>query len=274
MLSALAAANTGDISPSDDPEQFAFRILQGSPTIAAALSLAVRLPLEDAHKATMALSGGAFYAGAFLRGGLFGLRASCRSRPNSIQVFTALLRQRFPDQVFSSLGVFVNIQTAMHRDSRNAAHPNLLLALSSFSGGQVWCESPAGTVTRLVQGVPTAGVLLDVAVSPQVLDARRCFHCTEPWEGNRVVLVGFSVDVSGLSTADVQLLLQLGFVLVPGPSEGDRLDPNLAFPPLPPSGFVVSFRTLCPACACARHAYRLSLVCSGAAGSGSHSCPC
>ena len=126
----------------------------------------------------------------------------------------------------------------MHRDSRNAAHPNLLLALSSFTGGQVWCESPEGTVSRIVQGVPTLGVLLEVADSPQVLDAHRCFHCTEPWEGTRVVLIGFSVDVSGLPTPDVQLLLHLGFVLVPAPSEGDRLDPNHDFPPLPPCGFV------------------------------------
>ena len=237
MLSALAAANTGDISSSEDAEQLSLRLLQGSPTISSALSVALRLPLEDAHKATMALTGEAFYAGAFLRGGLFGLRAACRSRSNSVQVFTALLRQRFPGQVFSSLGVFFNILTAM-RHSRNAAHPNLLLALSSFSGGQVWRECPDGAVTHLVQGVPTSGVLLKVAVAPQVLDAHRCFRCTQPWEGNRVVLIGFSVDVSGLSTADVQLLLQLGFVLVPAPSEGDRLDPNPAFPPLPPSGFV------------------------------------
>ena len=42
-------------------------------------------------------------------------------------------------------------------------------------------ECPDGTVSRLVQGVPSWGVFLDVANSPQVLDARRCFHCTEPW---------------------------------------------------------------------------------------------
>ena len=182
ILSALAAANTGDISSSEDAEQLSLRLLQGSPTISAALSVAVRLPLKDAHKATMALAGGAFYAGAFLRGGL-----ACRSHPNSVQVFTALLRRHFPGRVFSSLGVFINIRTAMHRDSRNAAQPNLLLALSSFSGGQVWCECPDGSVSRLVQGVPTWGVLLEVAVAPQILDARRCFHCTEPWEGDRVV---------------------------------------------------------------------------------------
>ena len=238
ILSALAAANTGDISSSEDAEQLSRRLLQGSPTVPSALSVALRLPREDAHKATMAQHGGAFYAGAFLRGGLYGLRAACRSHPNSVQVFTALLRQHFPGRLFSSLGVFVNIQTAMHRDSRNAAHPNLLFALSSFTGGQVWCESPEGTVSRIVQGVPTPGVLLEVADSPQVLDAHRCFHCTEPWEGTRVVLIGFSVDVSGLPTPDVQLLLHLGFVLVPAPSEGDRLDPNPAFPPLPPCSLV------------------------------------
>ena len=73
MLSALAAANTGDVSSAEDAEQLSLHLLQGSPTISAALSVALRLLFEDAHKATMALAGGAFYAGAFLRGGLCAL---------------------------------------------------------------------------------------------------------------------------------------------------------------------------------------------------------
>ena len=238
MLSALAAANTGDVSAVEDVEQIAQRLLQGPFAASDALPVARLLPLEDAHKATRADSGGAFYAGAFSRGGLCGLRAACRTHPQAVQVFTSLLRQNFPGRVFGSLGVFVNIQTAMHRDSRNAAHPNLLLALSKFAGGQVWCQDSAGTVSRVVQGVPTQGVLLDVGSSPQLLDAHNCFHCTEPWDGSRVVLIGFSVDVSGLADTELQLLLQLGFVLVPASSEGDRLDPKPAFPPSPPRGFI------------------------------------
>ena len=199
------------------------------------LCLAWLLPREDAHKATQADHGGAFYAGAFLRGGLYGLRSTCNSHPFSIQCFTRLLRERFPNQVFTSFGIFFNVLTSMHRDSRNAAFPNLLLALSSFAGGEVWQEEPGGHVLRAVQGTLVEGRLLDVAASPQVLQAHLRFHCTEPWSGDRVVLVGFSVDCTGLQNSQICQLLDLGFVVVQTPAEkGGLSEPHQSFPPLPP----------------------------------------
>ena len=61
------------------------------------------------------------------------------------------------------------------------------------------------------------------------------FHCTEPWSGDRVVLVGFSVDYSGLQRSEICQLLELGFVLVPTPAgKGGLSEPHQSFPPLPP----------------------------------------
>ena len=98
------------------------------------------LPLEAAHPAVqMPGDAGdqAFFGGAFRKGPFKGLRKSCTAFPKSLQCFTRLLREHFPGGIFSSLGVFLNVQAEMHKDSRNGPHPNLLLALSSFTNGQV-----------------------------------------------------------------------------------------------------------------------------------------
>ena len=100
----------------------------------------------------------------------------------------------------------------MHRDSYNDAFPNLVVALSNFTHGEIWQEDPSGPVQRSVQGRPRAGVLLDVAQAPVVLHAHSSFHATEPWEGNRIVLVGFSVrHVQDLPPEHQLLLTNLGF---------------------------------------------------------------
>ena len=237
IVESVPGSCTGDVSVQPSAEECARSLLSGtSMPLPQVLSLAWLLPREDAHKATQADHGGAFYAGAFLRGGLYGLRSTCSSHPFSIQCFTRLLRERFPNQVFTSFGIFFNVLTSMHRDSRNAAFPNLLLALSSFTGGEVWQEEPGGQVLRSVQGTLMEGKLLDVAASPQVLQAHLRFHCTEPWSGDRVVLVGFSVDCTGLQNFQICQLLDLGFVLVQTPTEkGVLSEPHQSFPPLPPA---------------------------------------
>ena len=81
----------------------------------------------------------------------------------------------------------------MHRDSRNVPFPNLLVALSPFTGGQVWTEDREGLVFRKVRGEIKPGRMLDVAQSPQRLMAHSGFHQTEPWHCERVLLVGFTV---------------------------------------------------------------------------------
>ena len=62
-----------------------------------------------------------------------------------------LLRDAFPGMVFSSLAIFDNVSARMHKDSRNAPFPNLLLALTCFQHGEVWCAASAGTEVRQVQ---------------------------------------------------------------------------------------------------------------------------
>ena len=196
------------------------------------------LPLEAAHPAVQMPSDAgdqAFFGGAFRKGPFKGLRKSCTVFPKSLQCFTRLLRTYFPGDIFCSIGVFLNVQAEMHKDSRNGPYPNLLLALSNFTNGQVWTEDDAGTIFREVRGVFKPGRLLPVAESPQRLMAHQCYHQTEPWTGERLLLVGFTIsDPLHLESTHLDTLRDLGFVL-PASSHlkgGEAIDEDGQEPPL------------------------------------------
>ena len=90
-----------------------------------AVSLVPLLDLEEPHLAAGTLKGGAFFAGAYAKGGLAGLRKSCHSHPGCVQVFTKLLFRLFPGYRFTSLAVFVNVQTSMTRTFITMPSPTL-----------------------------------------------------------------------------------------------------------------------------------------------------
>ena len=225
FLAELAYERVSDDRATDasfqGAEDFARSLLERQRRIEAhdGEALSRLLPFEAPHPAVQKdrPSGGrAFFAGAFCKGPFFGLRQSCHTFPAAVQCFATLLRQAFPGQVFSSLAVFDNVAAAMHKDSRNAPYPNLLFALTRFRGGEVWCESSTGTVFRSVRGLDRPGILLPVADAPQTLMAHEVFHQTEPWKGDRLLLVGFTVQRTlELSLVQLQLLQSLGFVMPP-----------------------------------------------------------
>ncbi|CAE7442349.1 unnamed protein product, partial [Symbiodinium necroappetens] len=99
----------------------------------------------------------------------------------------------------------------------------------------VWTEDAAGTIFREVRGVFKPGRLLPVAESPQRLMAHQCYHQTEPWTGERLLLVGFTIsDALQLESTHLATLRDLGFVL-PASSHlkgGDALDEDGQEPPL------------------------------------------
>ena len=202
VASALSAAFGTDGPERHAAEQFADFLLQQDrpPAPHDAEALITLLPLEAPRVSAQTAAGQAFFGGAYCKGGLVGLAGPAT---NSLP----LLRHAFPGQIFSSIAVFVDAATQMHRDSHNAPYPNLLLALSAFSDGQVWQQDQN---------------LLDVARAPQVLRAWECFHQTEPWSGgSRVVLVGYCVrQLQALDTNSLSLLLRLGFLLPPSVTAG------------------------------------------------------
>ena len=160
--------------------------------------------------------GSSFITGAFSKGGIVGLRFNTRAYPASTALLFQYLRQELPDFACSTIALFKNTLTAVHTDSRNGRHPNAALPISSFSQGQIWIESPSGTHPMTIDDSVVPGELLPVNEKPVVFDAWRLRHCTMPWKGTRLILVGFSVARShSLSAHDKQILSAVGVCLPP-----------------------------------------------------------
>ena len=225
---SASTSSTEDVSRHAQPpcEAFATTLSQGAilPFKCDLFALASLLTLSDTDSAAPGYQGGIFLAGASSVGAQATVRGTCFEFPQTVRIFAQALRHSFPDRVFSSLGVFSNIRTSFHKDSLNAPFENLLLPLSEFQGGDIWMEDPKGSVTRAPQGQPTLGLLLPVSRRPVLLPAHRALHCTEPWQGDRVILVGFTVQhLDALSMQHRALLASLQFLL-PAPPGNAKQD--------------------------------------------------
>ena len=75
-----------------------------------------------------------------------GLRSNTKDRPRSTEVMTRFTKQTRPGFVFTTLSVFQGVKTPMHKDSRNAPYPNLVIPLTRFQGGQIWVQDPTGSI--------------------------------------------------------------------------------------------------------------------------------
>lgn len=175
------------------------------------------LPIENSSpREDLGDCGSSFITGAFSKGGIVGLRFNTRAYPASTALLFQYLRQELPDFACSTIALFQNTLTAVHKDSRNGRHPNAALPISSFTQGQIWIESTSGTRPMTIGDSVVTGELLPVNEKPVVFDAWRLRHCTMPWKGTRLILVGFSVArLHGLSAHNKQILSAVGVRLPP-----------------------------------------------------------
>ncbi|CAE7379544.1 unnamed protein product [Symbiodinium microadriaticum] len=127
--------------------------------------------------------------------------------------------------------------TQPHRDVNNDPNaPNMFLALTSFSGGQVWQHDDHGAHGQFVQGQHLPGRLLDPTCGPCFLASHR-LHFTLPWQGRRVLLVAFSPWYKD-QDFDFSQLAALGFRVRRSPprclpQHVELLGHRLLLPPIP-----------------------------------------
>ena len=78
----------------------------------------------------------------FLRGpgksGKEGLWEASKQFPKATEALARFVRQAKPAFKFSAIMMFKDIKTPMHRDSRNAPFPNLVIPIGDFKGGEIW----------------------------------------------------------------------------------------------------------------------------------------
>ena len=142
-------------------------------------------------------------SGAFVHGGVVGLKKSMTTFPMATRVFAKYVKQVAPEHEFNSVAVNVNVQARGRKDIHNVG-TTMVASLSTFKEGGLDVDTPDGTVT------------LDVKDAPAFFSPKHT-HTTRPWScGNRVVLLAYSVRDSGkLKAEDVNLLKDMGFRWTP-----------------------------------------------------------
>ena len=155
-------------------------------------------------------SGRAFACGMYCQGPLQGLRANSRRHPLSSKLLASFVRSLEPSFHFSSLHLFLNVRTSTHIDSNNAPLPNLIAGISDFKDGQVLVESLSLQLRRRRDPLPA--IALEVAGTFATFDAYRLRHQTAAWQGDRLVLVAFSVkNIDRLEQGDLSILHEQNF---------------------------------------------------------------
>ena len=207
-----------------EPERLAKSLLRQASAISAEqiLSLFDALPRGCSNRSD---EGASFGAGAFVRVGV-GLRQSCKAYPNSIMAVNRFAQGVVDSLHYTSFVILDNNLAKEHKDSQNAHLPNVVVPLSSFSGGDIVVKAEGQEV------------ILNVSQGPVSFCAREHAHYVTPFQGRRVILVLFSLKgCMHLSDTDRACLVRLGFPL---PTEEDLasqvvLPPRVLFGPERPA---------------------------------------
>ena len=82
--------------------------------------------------------------------------------------------------------------------------------------GGIWVGDGAGPQERDMKGQNVNGTIMPLDKGPAIFDAYRFPHCTEEWQGDRVVLVAYVVkDLSEMHSDQARSLVQQGFNVPP-----------------------------------------------------------
>ena len=85
--------------------------------------------------------------GFFGHGGVFGISRASQMKKECIAV-NHFLRERFPNQTWTSIAVLYNPSMPLHRDILNMiGHANHAITLGNFMEGRVWIEDEKGQAT-------------------------------------------------------------------------------------------------------------------------------
>ena len=102
----------------------------------------------------------------------------------------AFLAKIAPEHKYSSIVIRDCAGKDIHKDFRNSHYPQGIIRLSDLDNGQVWIESPSGSSYKTYLGSRISGTACEIPRDRLLLfSGKRYLHCTEPWQGRRVVFL-------------------------------------------------------------------------------------
>ena len=91
--------------------------------------------------------------------------------PRVTELCARFVKQQTPGLKFSSIACFKGMLAAPHLDPSNSCLPNAVVALSKFTGGEIWVQSKTGDSFREVEGCMLPGVKLSLQVDHALFNA-------------------------------------------------------------------------------------------------------
>ena len=162
-----------------------------------------------------------WYSGAFVHGGVAGLRSNTKEFPRTTIYLTEFAKHHCGEVKFSALGLAKNVQLGLHRDSHNCKiSKNYVLPLQQFEQGSLWVqdedvEERECVTKELPSGKVVRGRCLEMQRGKVVSFSPRLWHEVQPWQGERLVLLLYTPRATKLQPEGVELLTDAGFSVDP-----------------------------------------------------------
>ena len=163
--------------------------------------------------------------GAFMHGGIVGITKVTKQMPYLTRMVLSEVRHQCHDFVGTSVCVSCNVQSSPHRDVFNLRGlQNVVIpVLRPTLGGEVWTEDAECQGSSQVMSCGKEGVKgrINPLSSPVKLCPQK-WHATMPWQGDRIVAIGYSIGgYAKLKPQDRHYLRMHSFPL-PGPQHATQ----------------------------------------------------
>ena len=155
----------------------------------------------------------AWVFGAYVHGPQTGLTAMTKQRPWLTQALARYMSSKSIEP-FTSIVVADNLVFAPHQDKNCPDYRTTISGLSKFQGGQLWTEAAGGAQWRYVHTDrdPIPGQLHRLDGGRSVSFRGTAWHGTEPFKGDRVVVVSYVPrNWQYVTTTNLEVLSSFGF---------------------------------------------------------------
>ena len=173
------------------------------------------------------MSASSWYTGAFVHGGVAGLRNNTRVFPWTTRYLTSVAGNLCGNIGFSAVGLAKNQQLGLHRDVHNSRNSmNYVIPLKLEEGGAIWVQKEdvdedVKVLRTLPSGRELKGHLVDLQKGHPMSFSPRRWHEVQPWKGERLVLLLYTPRGTKLTENDIKELKEMGFNPQPDVSQGD-----------------------------------------------------
>ncbi|OLP89029.1 Copia protein [Symbiodinium microadriaticum] len=162
-----------------------------------------------------------WYTGAFVHGGVAGVRNNTKFFPWTTTYLTGFAKHYCGNVHFSALALAKNAQLGIHRDVHNTrTSTSYVVPLLAFGGGGLWVQEDEVEKDERVEkilpnGKKVSGKILEMQVGKPVEFRPRVWHEVQQWEGDRLVMLLYTPRGTKLKDQEVEELKNVGFDVHP-----------------------------------------------------------